>query len=147
MKIRKFFSCFSYLPAVILLGGIFIPFVANFFISNSALLDNRPLYQKPTHFSASYFKEWEEYYNDTFAGRQKLIRKYTKLRKKLGFSGSAFFMGENGWVFFDSKVNENSNSIIDYYGLMPYSDNELTEMKKTGLRNVDFYQKRKISLM
>ena len=99
MKIKKFFFYFSYLPAVVLLIGIFVPFVANFFISNTALLDNRTLYQKPTHFSASYFKEWEDYYNDTFAGRRKLIRKYSKLRKKLGFSGSAFFMGEDGRSF------------------------------------------------
>ena len=127
-----------------MLIGIFVPFVANFFISNTALLDNRPLNQRPTRFSASYFKEWEDYYNDTFAGRKKLIRKYIKLRKKLGFSGSAFFMGEDGWSFYDSQTNENSSSIIDYYGLMSYSDDELADMKKTGLKNVAFYKAKKI---
>ena len=144
MKINKFFSWLSYLPAVILLVGIFVPFVANFFVSNTTLMDNRPLYTRPTQFSATYFKDWENYYNDTFAGRKKMIRKYLKLRKKLGFSGNAFFLGEEGWTFYDSQVHENSNSIIDYYGLTPYSDDELTEMKKAGIRNVAFYRERKI---
>lgn len=46
--------------------------------SNTELLDNRPLKAKPTELTRDFAKEFEAYYNDTFAGRKKLLKNTAK---------------------------------------------------------------------
>ena len=67
------------LPALLMLVIVFYPFAANLFYTNTEIMDNRPLHEKPVKFTRNYAREFEDYYNDTFAGRKKIISKYVKL--------------------------------------------------------------------
>ena len=70
---------------------VFGPFAANLFYSNTELLDNRPLKEKPVRFDRNFSKDYEAYYNDTFAGRKKLVSKYIKLQQKLKIDTGQYF--------------------------------------------------------
>lgn len=48
---RRVFSLYMLLPAALMLYWVFVPFAANLFSSNTALLDNRPLNHKPEKLS------------------------------------------------------------------------------------------------
>ena len=48
---RRVFSLYMLLPAALMLYWVFVPFAANLFSSNTALLDNRPLNRKPEKLS------------------------------------------------------------------------------------------------
>lgn len=77
------------LPALLMLFIVFYPFAANLFYTNTEIMDNRPLHEKPVKFTRNYAREFEDYYNDTFAGRKKIISKYVKLQKKLNSACAA----------------------------------------------------------
>ena len=68
------------LPALLMLVIVFYPFAANLFYTNTEIMDNRPLHEKPVKFTRNYAREFEDYYNDTFAGRKKIISKYVTVR-------------------------------------------------------------------
>lgn len=94
------------LPALLMLFIVFYPFAANLFYTNTEIMDNRPLHEKPVKFTRNYAREFEDYYNDTFAGRKKIISKYVKLQKKLKIDAGQYFYGQDGWIFYDSiKAN------------------------------------------
>lgn len=65
-------ACFR---AAVFLYIVFYPFLANLVASNTELLDNRPLKAKPTELTRDFAKEFEAYYNDTFAGREETAEK------------------------------------------------------------------------
>lgn len=79
---RRVFSLYMLLPAALMLYWVFVPFAANLFSSNTALLDNRPLNRKPEKLSLDFAREFEAYYNDTFAGRKKFLKKLAKFKMK-----------------------------------------------------------------
>lgn len=87
------------LPALLMLVIVFYPFAANLFYTNTEIMDNRPLHEKPVKFTRNYAREFEDYYNDTFAGRKKIISKYVKLQKKLKIDAGQYFYGQDGWIF------------------------------------------------
>lgn len=62
-------------------GYRFYPFAANLFYTNTEIMDNRPLHEKPVKFTRNYAREFEDYYNDTFAGRKKLFPNTSSCRK------------------------------------------------------------------
>lgn len=138
--IRKISILYTLLPTIILLYMVFVPFLYNTVASNDKILDNRPLYQKPVKFNKNFSKEYEMYYNDTFAGRRGWIRKYIKLQDKLKIYAEKFFHGLDGWMFFDSSKAGDVNSIIDYKGEIYFSDEELQEFLKGVLAARDFYK-------
>ena len=70
---KKLVRIYMLLPAALLLYWVFVPFVANLFGSNTELLDNRPLNEKPVKFTRNFARDFENYYNDTFAGRKKFL--------------------------------------------------------------------------
>lgn len=81
------------LPALLMaVYRLFIRLLANLFYTNTEIMDNRPLHEKPVKFTRNYAREFEDYYNDTFAGRKKIISKYVKLQKKLKIDARAVFL-------------------------------------------------------
>lgn len=79
------------LPALLMLFIVFYPFAANLFYTNTEIMDNRPLHEKPVKFTRNYAREFEDYYNDTFAGRKKIISKYVKLQNLNKSFGTVFY--------------------------------------------------------
>lgn len=140
----KVFRIYFLLPAILMLFMVFYPFAANLFYTNTAIMDNRPLHEKPTKFSRKYAKEFEDYYNDTFAGRKKLISKYVKLQGKLNIDTGQYFYGQNGWMFYDSIKANNGNTLVDYYAEVYFDDEDLAKMVKGINMAYDFYAKRGI---
>ncbi|MBR1606061.1 MAG: hypothetical protein IJ660_08180 [Alphaproteobacteria bacterium] len=118
------------LPLIVLLIALYYPFCANLFFSNTELLDNRALKTKPQKLTSRFSQEYTDYYNDTFAGREKLIVKYIKLRQKLKIDTGQYFYGQNGWMFYDSIKVNNGNTLLDYYGSVFFDNDELTKMKQ-----------------
>ena len=59
------------LPALLMLFIVFYPFAANLFYTNTEIMDNRPLHEKPVKFTRNYAREFEDYYNDTFMIRSR----------------------------------------------------------------------------
>lgn len=72
------------LPALLMLFIVFYPFAANLFYTNTEIMDNRPLHEKPVKFTRNYAREFEDYYNDTFAGRKKIISNAFAGRQSFG---------------------------------------------------------------
>lgn len=140
----RVFRIYFLLPALVLLTMVMFPFAVNLFYTNTAIMDNRPLKQKPTKFSRNYAKEFEEYYNDTFAGRKKLISKYVKLQGKLNIDTGQYFYGQDGWMFYDSIKANNGNTLVDYYAEVYFDEDELELMAEGINMAYDFYAKRGI---
>lgn len=141
---KKLFNIYFYLPAAFLLLLVYYPFAANIFASNTEMLDNRPLYEKPKSFSRNFSRDFEAYYNDTFAGRKKLIKKYTKIKHKLGIDSGTFFNGKNGWMFYDSGKVPDGYTLIDYFGRVQFSLPELKQMTEGLDAAGDYYKRRGI---
>ena len=127
-------------PLIFLLGAIFYPFVANLFFSNTALLDNRALKTKPQKFTSHFSQDFTDYYNDTFAGREKLIVKYIKLQQKLQLDTGQYFYGQKGWMFYDSIKVNNGNTILDYLGNVFLENDELEKLKTALEKEKSFYE-------
>lgn len=132
------------LPALLMLFIVFYPFAANLFYTNTEIMDNRPLHEKPVKFTRNYAREFEDYYNDTFAGRKKIISKYVKLQKKLKIDAGQYFYGQDGWIFYDSIKANNGNTLVDYYAEVYFDDEELEKMAQGINMAYDFYAKRGI---
>ena len=88
---KKLYVLYRLLPGFIFCLMVFWPFAANIFFSNTELLDNRPLHEKPTRLDKNFSRDYEAYYNDTFAGRKKLVSKYIKLQQKLKIDTGQYF--------------------------------------------------------
>jgi len=136
---KKLHFLYQFLPAAVFSLMIFWPFAANIFYSNTELLDNRPLKQKPIKFNRNFSKDYEAYYNDSFAGRKKLVSKYIKLQQKLKIDTGQYFYGDKGWMFYDSVKVNNGNTMVDYYGEVRFNDDELKAMAEGINKAADFY--------
>ena len=141
---NKLFPLYLLLPTAVVLFWVFVPFVRNLFVSNTELLDNRPLNEKPTEFTRNFAKEFEAYYNDTFAGRKKIISKYVKLQRSLNIDTGQYFYGQDGWMFYDSIKANNGNTLVDYYAEVYFDDDDLAKMVEGINMAYDFYAKRGI---
>lgn len=138
---RRLYVIYRLLPSLVFIFMVFFPFAANLFFSNTELLDNRPLNEKPKKFGRDFSRAYEAYYNDTFAGRKKLVTKYIKLQQALKIDTGQYFYGEDGWMFYDSIKVNNGNTMVDYYGEVRFSDEELKEMAEGINAAADFYAK------
>ena len=140
----KFFQnlCKLYflVPTAIILLMIYIPFVSNVFYSNTDMLDNRVLNKKPETFTRSFATDFENYYNDTFAGRKKLIKKLAKIKMKLKFDSETFIHGQDDWMFYDSGKVPDGYTLIDYFGAIQFSEAQLKEMAE-GIKAAERYYK------
>lgn len=144
---KKLIGLYRLIPSAIMLFIVFYPFVANMFFSNSEVMDNRPLHEKPTKFSSDFAKDYEAYYNDTFAGRKKVISKYVKLQKKLKIDTGQYFYGNDGWIFYDSIKANNGNTLLDYYAEVYFDEDDLKKMLEGINMAKDFYAKQGIKYM
>lgn len=139
-NLKKLFNLYGILPAICLMIIIFVPFIANLFNSNTDMLDNRALYKKPEAFTRSFAADFEKYYNDTFAGRKKLIKKLAKIKRKLKFDEGIFIRGQEDWMFYDSGKVPDGYTLIDYFGKIQFSEEQLKNMAK-GIAAVAEYYK------
>ncbi len=139
---KKLYVLYRLVPAAIFCFIVFWPFLANVFFSNTEVLDNRPLKTKPVQFDRNFSKNFEAYYNDTFAGRKDLVSKYIKLKQALKIDTGQYFYGDKGWMFYDSVKVNNGNTMVDYYGEVRFSDEQLQKMVEGINMAADFYAKR-----
>ena len=136
---KNIFVWYRLLPAIVFIYWVFYPFVTNLFVSNTELLDNRPLNEKPTELSFNFPKEYEGYYNDTFAGRKRLLKKYGKIQYKLGIDNGITIQGQKGWAFYDSAKVPDGYTLIDYFGEVRFSNEELKQMAEGIEKARNFY--------
>ena len=132
---------YLWLPALVFLYFVYVPFISNLFNSNTILLDNKALAEKPKKFSARFAQEFTDYYNDTFADRKKLVYKYVKLKQKLKIDTGQYFYGKDNWMFYDAAKVSNGNSIIGYLGEFRLGKSQLEHLKTLMERERDFYKK------
>ena len=131
-------------PAIVVLLLVFGGFLVNCFVSNTYMLDNRPLAKKPDALTPHFAHDFEQYYNDTFAGRKKLVKKFSKLKLKLGLDTGFTINGLDGWMFYDSAKVPDGYTLIDYYGELSFTPEEEEIMAQGMQRAKDFYAKRGI---
>ena len=143
-NLKNIFVWYRLLPALVFVYWVFYPFVANLFSSNAELLDNRPLKTKPTELSLDFPKEFEAYYNDTFAGRKRLLKKYGKIQYKLGIDNGITILGQKGWAFYDSAKVPDGYTLIDYFGEVRFSEDELRQMAQGIEKARAFYARQGI---
>ena len=143
-SLKNIFVWYRLLPALVFVYWVFYPFVANLFSSNAELLDNRPLKTKPTELSLDFPKEFEAYYNDTFAGRKRLLKKYGKIQYKLGIDNGITILGQKGWAFYDSAKVPDGYTLIDYFGEVRFSEDELRQMAQGIEKARAFYARQGI---
>lgn len=139
---KKLYILYRLLPSLVFVLMVYLPFAANLFYSNTELLDNRPLKEKPVKFGKNFSREYEAYYNDTFAGRKKLVTKYIKLQQNLKIDTGQYFYGDKGWMFYDSVKVSNGNTMVDYYGEVRFDEAELKMMAEGINKAADFYAAR-----
>lgn len=137
--LKKIFVWYRLLPAAVFSYLVFYPFLVNLVASNEELLDNRPLHSKPTELTRNFAKDFEAYYNDTFAGRKKLLKKYGKIQYKLGIDNGITIQGQNGWAFYDSAKVPDGYTLIDYFGEVRFTEEELQQMASGIKKARDFY--------
>lgn len=135
--IRKFYL---FLPLLLLVGTIYIPFISNLFFSNTEMMDNRSLKTRPTKITPQFPQQFTDYYNDTFAGRKKLIVTYVKLKQKLKIDTGQYFYGKHDWMFYDSAKINNGNSMIGYYGEARFNENELKKLENSLQKEKNFFE-------
>lgn len=145
--LHKLFIGYRFLPAGVFVYIVFYPFVANLFASNTELLDNRPLKSKPTELSLHFPRDYENYYNDTFAGRKKLLKKYGKIQYRLGIDNGITIQGQKGWAFYDSAKVPDGYTLIDYFGEVRFDDDELQKMASGVEKAREFYAKQGIDYL
>lgn len=146
-RLQKLYVWYRLFPAAVFLYIVFYPFLANLVASNTELLDNRPLKAKPTELTRDFAKEFEAYYNDTFAGRKKLLKKYGKIQYKLGIDNGITIQGQKGWAFYDSAKVPDGYTLIDYFGEVRFSEDELRQMASGVEKARQFYARRGIDYM
>lgn len=98
--------------------------------SENANMENRALSEKPqlTLSALETFPEnYEAYYNDHFPLRGEMIRLNSQLDYYLfrESSSSDVIVGKDGWLFFQG---EEKNSLFQYKGLHPYSEEQLRQI-------------------
>ena len=141
---RRVFSLYMLLPAALMLYWVFVPFAANLFSSNTALLDNRPLNRKPEKLSLDFAREFEAYYNDTFAGRKKFLKKLAKFKMKWELDNGTTINGRDGWSFYDSGKVPDGYTLVDYFGKVRFTEAEMKRMAEGITKARDYYEKRGI---
>lgn len=141
---RRVFSLYMLLPAALMLYWVFVPFAANLFSSNTALLDNRPLNHKPEKLSLDFAREFEAYYNDTFAGRKKFLKKLAKFKMKWELDNGTTINGRDGWSFYDSGKVPDGYTLVDYFGKVRFTEAEMKRMAEGITKARDYYEKRGI---
>lgn len=142
--VQCFKKIYLFVPAIVILVIVFGGFIANCFVSNTYLLDNRPLAEKPTKLSSHFAHDYEQYYNDTFAGRKKLVKKFSKIKLKLGLDTGFTINGLNGWMFYDSAKVPDGYTLIDYYGAVSFTPEEEKKMAEGMQKAKDYYTHRGI---
>ena len=134
---RKFYL---FLPLLLLMGTIYIPFVSNLFFSNTEMLDNRALKTRPVKLTPQFTQQFTDYYNDTFAGRKKLIVSYVKLKQKLKIDTGQYFYGKEDWMFYDAAKINNGNSLVGYYGEARLNEGELKQLEQSLQKEKSFFE-------
>ncbi len=131
-----------FLPAIGFATLVFGPFVFNFFVSNSEILDNRPLNKKPTQIDKNFPLMFDNYYNDTFAYRKNFIKLYNRMRKNSGLSQNEIVIeGSDGWLFFDSfKKSSADNSVGDFLGAVYFTPEQKDLMAKNLAHTQEYFK-------
>ena len=84
-------------------------------------MDNRPLNHKPEKLSLDFAREFEAYYNDTFAGRKKFLKKLAKFKMKWELDNGTTINGRDGWSFYDSGKVPDGYTLVDYFGKVRFT--------------------------
>jgi alginate O-acetyltransferase complex protein AlgJ len=90
---------------------------------------------------SNFFKQFEDYYNDHFGFRDKLIHRYSReMEKRFGLSGVSNVMaGKEGWYFYaKDKI------LDDFRGITPLTEEQLVSWKTDFVRKKDWLAKQGI---
>jgi alginate O-acetyltransferase complex protein AlgJ len=93
---------------------------------------------------SNFFKQFEDYYNDHFGFRDKLIHRYSReMEKRFGLSGVSNVMaGKEGWYFF-----ARDNVLDDFRGISPLTEHQLISWKADLVRKKDWLAKQGIQYL
>ena len=89
---------------------------------------------------------YDEYYNNTVPYKGELVNLNSKLMfKYFNISpNSSVIKGKDGWLFYNSKHNEESDSLGDYQGTNKYTEGELALFAKSLNAKKEFLDERGI---
>lgn len=118
-KFIRNFVAFAFLLALI------ITFGASFFPESEKLAENRNLAEFPEKIDFNFPRDFEKYYQDNFPRRHKFIKKYNKFRYKKFHINNFVIFGKEGWLYYNSDSQEESDSIGDYLGRNLYDPKNL----------------------
>ena len=91
--------------------------------------ENRNLAEKPV-FSISeidsYPSDYEDYYNDNFPFRSKLITLNGRISYQIFGEGmGSAIVGKDGWLFYNSDLSADGRGLTQFKGIDPFTDEEL----------------------
>ena len=145
----------DFLIIILFIMILTLPSILFWFLKDKMDLDNyeyRNLYQKPklefkniTKFPQNY----ENYFNDNVAFKNELRIFRSKVLYDIFnmSSNEKVIVGENGWLFYNSKINEDTDSILDYRNTFKFDESIKNVYMQILLntkillkeRNVDLY--------
>lgn len=119
---------------ILFMGLFFIPPITFRFISfDIESTENRILAEKPKlSFKnlGGYSDAYTSYYEDNLPFKQQMVFLYDSIVYKLFNDSSvdSVVIGEAGWLFYNSEVKSNGNTISEYKRTKQYSDEEMSEI-------------------
>lgn len=146
-RLQKLYVWYRLFPAAVFLYIVFYPFLANLVASNTELLDNRPLKAKPTELSRDFAVFFQQFLP---SGKSIVIisfKLFGKIQYKLGIDNGITIQGQKGWAFYDSAKVPDGYTLIDYFGEVRFSEDELRQMASGVEKARQFYARRGIDYM
>lgn len=90
---------------------------------------------------SKFLKSFEDYYNDHFGFREKLIYQYNReMEKRFGLSGvPSVMIGKEGWYFYSKE-----HLVNDFRGLTPLTEQQLASWKADFVHKEEWLAKQGI---
>lgn len=140
---------------IIFISFLFVPSISYWFLKDKMdnnNYENRTIFTKPELLFkniTNFPKDYENYYNDNLAFKNEIRKNRSKLFYNLFNISSSprVIVGEDGWLFYNSRASEGTDSISDFQNKTIYIKEEKSNIKKSLLdtryklqeKNIDFY--------
>jgi hypothetical protein len=142
------------LPILAFLGILCLPMLQMQFRFFPELesMENRELAEKPTgEFSSmeEFAEGWERYFVDNFGFRPHLIRWNSILKLNLLKVSPVpgVILGKDSWLFYNSEVLGDGNTVNDFRGTIPLKPTELVKLQRRLEANQRTFARRNIAYL
>jgi alginate O-acetyltransferase complex protein AlgJ len=117
-----------YLPLLVMLNGRNEDFMSE---------ENRmrsPFPAIDVRHPAKYFETFKRFFNDNFGFRDALVWLGSNIKVNIlsvSPRQQVYFVGKNGWIFYSPTIGDSNETMDEYRGLMPLSEQRLADIRES----------------